>query len=287
MAEGWHEGPGLPHAEAMALAAAGDAARGATVVCTLEPCSHHGRTPPCADALVAAGVARVVVGPARPAGARPRPGRGGAARGGDRGRRRRGRRRRRLRRADRPVPRPRRDRAARGDPQARDEPRRQDRDGDGGEPLDLGAGLAGPRAPLAGRRDAVARRASAPRWPTTRGSPRATCEGPVRQPARVVFDSPGDAAAPLRAGPHRAGAAGDRAGRRGRAGRPASWPWRRWASRWSACPGRRRSGSSRRCARWVSGGSSRCSSRAGPAWPAALLAGAARSTASPGSSRRS
>ena len=64
--EGWHEGPGLPHAEAMALAAAGDAARGATVVCTLEPCSHQGRTPPCADALVAAGVARVVIGCADP-----------------------------------------------------------------------------------------------------------------------------------------------------------------------------------------------------------------------------
>ena len=59
--EGATEPPGGPHAEAVALAAAGDAAEGATLVCTLEPCSHHGRTPPCADAIVAAGVRRVVV----------------------------------------------------------------------------------------------------------------------------------------------------------------------------------------------------------------------------------
>ena len=60
IAQGWTERGGRPHAEAMALAAAGDAARGATLYVTLEPCSHHGRTPPCADAIVAAGVARVV-----------------------------------------------------------------------------------------------------------------------------------------------------------------------------------------------------------------------------------
>jgi diaminohydroxyphosphoribosylaminopyrimidine deaminase/5-amino-6-(5-phosphoribosylamino)uracil reductase len=57
---GWTQPGGRPHAEAMALAQAGAAARGATAYVTLEPCAHHGRTPPCADALASAGVARVV-----------------------------------------------------------------------------------------------------------------------------------------------------------------------------------------------------------------------------------
>ncbi|HLE98800.1 MAG TPA: bifunctional diaminohydroxyphosphoribosylaminopyrimidine deaminase/5-amino-6-(5-phosphoribosylamino)uracil reductase RibD [Gaiellaceae bacterium] len=60
--EGWHELKGGPHAEIVALDAAGERARGATVYVTLEPCVHHGTTPPCADVLAEAGVARVVAG---------------------------------------------------------------------------------------------------------------------------------------------------------------------------------------------------------------------------------
>jgi diaminohydroxyphosphoribosylaminopyrimidine deaminase/5-amino-6-(5-phosphoribosylamino)uracil reductase len=60
--EGWHERKGGPHAERVALEAAGEAARGATLYVTLEPCSHHGRTPPCVDAVLEAGIAHVVAG---------------------------------------------------------------------------------------------------------------------------------------------------------------------------------------------------------------------------------
>lgn len=63
---GWHEGAGTPHAEVMALQAAGARARGGAAYVTLEPCTHTGRTGPCADALLAAGVSRVVIAASDP-----------------------------------------------------------------------------------------------------------------------------------------------------------------------------------------------------------------------------
>jgi len=60
--EGWHERKGGPHAEVVALEAAGEAARGATLHVTLEPCDHHGSQPPCVEAVIRAGIAKVVVG---------------------------------------------------------------------------------------------------------------------------------------------------------------------------------------------------------------------------------
>jgi diaminohydroxyphosphoribosylaminopyrimidine deaminase / 5-amino-6-(5-phosphoribosylamino)uracil reductase len=62
VAEGWHERKGGPHAEVVALDAAGERARGATLYVTMEPCTHHGTTPPCTEAVLRAGVAKVVAG---------------------------------------------------------------------------------------------------------------------------------------------------------------------------------------------------------------------------------
>lgn len=62
--EGYHEYFGGPHAEVNAISSAGEQARGATLYVTLEPCNHFGKTPPCTDAIIAAGIAEVIYGEA-------------------------------------------------------------------------------------------------------------------------------------------------------------------------------------------------------------------------------
>src|SRR6202142_2127774 len=66
LGEGWHQKFGGPHAEVHALAAAGERAKGGTLLVTLEPCCHWGKTPPCTDAVIRAGISRVVVAMADP-----------------------------------------------------------------------------------------------------------------------------------------------------------------------------------------------------------------------------
>ena len=124
LSEGWHSRAGEDHAEIVALDRAGGASRGATLYVTLEPCNHYGRTPPCVEAILRAGISRVVVGHLDPD---PRM-RGRSVRDPARGRRR-GRCARRpcVRVAKRTVPPPHAHRKAVRPPQARHHPRRQDR----------------------------------------------------------------------------------------------------------------------------------------------------------------
>ena len=198
--EGTTEPPGARHAEVVALAAAGERARGATAYVSLEPCAHHGRTPPCTDALVAAGVSRRRRRPHRPRPRRRRPGSRRAARP---------RHRRRARARDggtrrppvpRPVPAPPPDRPGVLRRQDRHQPRRPDRGRRRHVPVDhraqaradahelradsqavvVGAGTALADRPTLTVRDAVAARgraAAAPRAARRPGS------RPGRRPA--------------------------------------------------------------------------------------------------------
>ena len=175
------------------------AARGATLVCTLEPCSHHGRTPPCTDALIAR---------RRRAGRHRLPGSPGArarARGADPGRRPGSTSRwprprsRGVPRAQRGVPHPGGDGPSAGHAQARHEPRRQGRDRDGGDPVDQRARVARARPPLAGRHATPSPWASARPWRTIPCSPPATWTAPARQPAARGLRPARPAAARLQA----------------------------------------------------------------------------------------
>ena len=174
---GHHARFGGPHAEVAALQQAGEAARGATLYVTLEPCCHHGKTPPCTEAIVRSGVARVVAAMRDPF---PKVDGGGlaalraagvavelglrAANGG---------------RTQRPLPEAALDRAALRHGQVGHDPRRQDRRRVGRQPVDLLAKRRDRWSTSSGDGWTRSSSASAPSWPTTPSSP------PVRPaPAR-------------------------------------------------------------------------------------------------------
>ncbi len=216
LGEGWHAAYGEAHAERAALDACTADPRGATLYVSLEPCCHHGQTPPCTDAILEAGIARVVVASDDPTEKASGRGLGHPAR---RGRRGRGRRRRAggARAAAQPgVPQARPHRPPARALQVGDDARRQGRHPHGRLQVDLGRGVAPALAPLArrarrgrgrhrhgaGRRPAAhradrrARRASrAASCSTPRGGCRST---PSSCAARPSCRSPSSSAAPPR-----------------------------------------------------------------------------------------
>ena len=263
LGEGWHERRGEPHAERNALDACSEPPQGATAYVSLEPCSHHGRQPPCADALIAAGIARVVcaIGDPEPRGRRARP--RAPAGGGSR-------------RSSSPAGATRRARAARTPPSARYVVRGRPfvllklaatLDGriatsTGREPLDLLAREPRGSCTTGGPSSTPSPSAAGRRWPTTPSCCRAT---PSRRPSACRCASSSTAAGgwrPAAGWRGRAAAAPVAArgpGRRAAAARRASRRWRPRLAR----------GGARRCS--ARARSRRCWSRAAPSSPPALL----------------